>query len=83
MKKGEVYKTYYYVPEDVKEKIREKDTPEERQAYFDFLQDCIENGICSRCGDEIVIDETWLKDEIGEIKFSGMCKDCQREEFGM
>lgn len=83
MRKGEVYKTYYYVKPEVRKELIQPETREERQAYFDYLEDCIKNGICPRCGDEIVIDETWLKDEIYEIQFSGMCKDCQREEFGM
>jgi hypothetical protein len=82
LRKGTVYKDYYEIDEELRIAITTLESREEVQAYFDFLEDCKANNICSECGCEIEVDETWMKDEIAEYQHSVMCKDCQRDNFG-
>ena len=82
MEKGTVYKEYWDIDEELRKQITTPETNEERQAYFDFLEDCLINNVCQDCGCDIEFDETWMKDEVSEYQYSALCKDCQRHHFG-
>ena len=79
----DVYKNYYPVATQIKERITKREREEERKAYFQNLEKCINDYICSECGQSYQIDDTWLKDEIYERQFSGTCRKCQHELFGV
>lgn len=81
--KGDVYKEYYPIDDDYKKQITAEETTAEIDAYFAYLEGCKKEMICSECGQPIVFDKTWMKDEKREYEISALCNICQRKIFGI
>jgi len=80
--RGDVYKEYYPIDIKLKASITKHEKEIEIEKYYEKLAICIETFVCSECGQPVVIDDTWLRDEIRERTISGMCRMCQHKLFG-
>ena len=43
--------------------------------------DRVEAGLCPICGKKIIVDESWSKIGLAELRISGMCQVCQNVTF--
>ena len=73
----------YPISDEMREMLFAEETVEECEAYFAHIEDCIEQNICSECGQPVNVTSDYMPDNIKEYSISGLCKTCQIKAFGI